>query len=86
MMLEGLVNAYDDGECVRSGLAIYNWTQDGAPGNAALFIRPGFLASYLIRGSFHMLADVLRIGWHPHYRKHLGNGEVREERDAEDVA
>jgi len=86
MMQEGLVNASDDGECVRSGLALYNWTQDGAPGNAALFIRPGFLAAYLIRGSFHMLADVLRLGWHPHYMTHLSNSEGREDSDAENVA
>jgi len=85
MMQEGLANPGNDGECVRSGLALYNWTQDGAPANAALLIRPGFLAAYLIRGSFHMLADVLRIGWHPHYRTHLGN-PATEERNAEDVA
>jgi hypothetical protein len=86
MMAEGLANPCDDGECAGSGLALYNWTQDGAPANVALFIRPGFSAGYLIRGSYHMLADVLRVGWHPHYRRHLMNGEAEEGRNAEDVA
>jgi hypothetical protein len=34
-------------------------------------IRPNVTEPFVTRGSFHMLADEVRIGWHPEFRDHL---------------
>lgn len=34
-------------------------------------IRPSFPNPYVMRGSFHMLANGLRIGWHPQFKERL---------------
>lgn len=33
-----------------------------------IFIRDRFQENYLIRGSYHMLADKLKVGWHPDFK------------------
>jgi hypothetical protein len=70
----------DEPLCVRSGAALYNWTQTDAPGSSSLLIRPEFRSSYMTRGSYHMLADghQPRIGWHPHYRERLRPNRAEE--------
>lgn len=67
--------AGDDAYLVQSGQSLYNWTQRDAPGSASLLIRPEFQSSYMIRGSYHMLADSphVRVGWHPQFRERLHN-------------
>ncbi len=32
-------------------------------------IRPDFAEEYLSKGSYHMLSDILKIGWHPDYEQ-----------------
>jgi hypothetical protein len=65
--LDGLSKTARDDEKAVCGKGIYNWTQETAVGMAALFIRPQFQSGYMVRGSFHMLADLVRIGWHPDF-------------------
>jgi hypothetical protein len=65
--LDGLSATAMDDERALCGKGIYIWTQETAVGMSALFIRPQFQSGYMVRGSFHMLADLLRVGWHPDY-------------------
>jgi hypothetical protein len=83
IMQEAIYAELDERGLVRSGKGLYDWTQDHAPANAALFIRPQFPASYMVRGSYHMLADKLRVGWHPHYQARLASGGKTSEGDEE---
>src|SRR5262249_35243754 len=39
--------------------------------SAAIPIRPNVTEPFVSRGSFHMLADEQRIGWHPEFRERL---------------
>ena len=36
-------------------------------------IRPSYIDSYLSRGSYHLLANRLRVGWHPEFLERLGH-------------
>lgn len=72
IMLEGVTGGVDDHRHAMAGRGVYNWTQENAPTSSALFIRPQFQSSYMVRGSYHMLADLLRVGWHPRFREQLG--------------
>jgi len=81
IMQEAISAEVDEPGLANAGRGLYDWTQEHAPANAALFIRPQFPASYMVRGSYHMLADKLRVGWHPHYRARLANGEKKKEGD-----
>jgi hypothetical protein len=65
--IDGLSTTAMDHEKALCGKGIYIWTQETAVGMSALFIRPQFQSGYMVRGSFHMLADLLRVGWHPDY-------------------
>jgi hypothetical protein len=56
------------------GRRIYEWVEQDAPLSSQLMIRASFTWPFLVRGSYHMLADNLRIGWHPYYLPRL-NGE-----------
>lgn len=71
LALDGFSDTASDEEKALCGKGLYNWTQETAVGMAALFIRPQFQSGYMVRGSFHMLADVLRVGWHPEFSKRL---------------
>ncbi len=73
IMLEGTDEDGSDRDLVRSGKALYTWVELDAPNNPLLFVRPEFRSSYMTRGSYHMLADQLRAGWHPQYDKLLGD-------------
>jgi hypothetical protein len=49
-----------------AGLSLLHWAQ------VNLFpIRPSVTAEFLSRGSLHMLADEVRVGWHPEFRERL---------------
>lgn len=54
----------DDSEDGRrqAGRALYHDLQ-----NRDLWIRPRCQEPFVSRGSYHMLADELRVGWHPHF-------------------
>lgn len=80
IVCEGISVDTDEKQLVAAGKSVYDWTQEHAPANAALFIRPQFPASYMVRGSYHMLADKLRVGWHPHYHARLSNDGMEGDR------
>ena len=73
IMLEGAREDSEDDELVQSGKALYQWIELDAPNNPLLFVRPEFRSPYMTRGSYHMLSDQLRIGWHPNYERMLNN-------------
>lgn len=71
ILKETLEEEAEESERSRMGLNLYNWTQTDAPGHAALLIRPEFRSQYMTRGSYHMLADQKRVGWHPEFKEKL---------------
>jgi hypothetical protein len=36
-------------------------------------IRPAFPNPYVMRGSFHMLSNAVKIGWHPDFQKRFAH-------------
>jgi hypothetical protein len=64
------------------GMNLYKWIETDAPSQSALWVRPQFQSQYMTRGSFHMLAELGRVGWHPEYEGRLAatpdetNGET----------
>jgi hypothetical protein len=56
-----------------AGQNLYNWSQVDATNYPALYLRPNLQLPYLTRGSFQMLADQLRVGWHPEYSTKLAS-------------
>jgi hypothetical protein len=55
-----------EAELAKAGRAILKWAED-----APLPIRSGVTAPWICRGSFHMLAEDLKIGWHPDFGSRL---------------
>jgi hypothetical protein len=71
IMLEGLDPKRGEDGHYLSGQALYQWIELDAPQNQSLLVRPEFRSPYMTRGSYHMLADKKRVGWHPYYDTHL---------------
>lgn len=72
-MVDECGNVGDEVKCA-SGLELLRWSHNDAP----LFVRPiqeGFGAAYYVRGSYQVLAIDLQVGWHPQYKKLLGDSE-----------
>ena len=67
IMKDAVEEGCDDLRLARHGLNLYQWVETEAPSQSALWVRPRFQSAYMTRGSFHMLADILRVGWHPEY-------------------
>ncbi len=67
MMLDDLEDDASESELSKSGRNLYNWSQNTAPDKQSLFIKPRFQSAYFTRGSYQMLADQVRIGWHRDY-------------------
>lgn len=67
IMIESLKDPKDESELVRSAKALYEWVETMAPSDQTLFVRPEFRSKYMTRGSYHMLADKKRVGWHADY-------------------
>ena len=67
IMVEGVVEGCDDPALARHGSKLYDWFATDAPTVSQLRFRHDFHSEYLTKGSYHMLADKLRVGWHPHY-------------------
>lgn len=55
-----------EAEMASAGRAILKWAED-----APFPIRPGVSVPWVCRGSFHMLADDRRVGWHPDFEARL---------------
>jgi DNA-binding transcriptional ArsR family regulator len=53
-------------ELAKAGRAILKWAED-----APIQIRSGVSTPWVCRGSFHMLAEDLKVGWHPDFQARL---------------
>lgn len=53
-------------ELGKAGRAILKWAED-----APIPVRSGITAPWVCRGSFHMLAEDLKVGWHPNFKERL---------------
>lgn len=69
-MAEGCSELEHKEKCA-SGLKILRWTHEEAP-NVVRPISEGWNAAYYVRGSYQVLAIGLQVGWHPEYKKLLG--------------
>jgi hypothetical protein len=49
------------------GMALFRWVEFDAPNSLGLQLRTAVSSPYLIRGSFHVLADRRDVGWHPRF-------------------
>jgi hypothetical protein len=65
---DGLDDA-DPAALADAAVKLYEWSQAQATANPTLFIRPLFRSAYLTRGSYHMLSEQVRLGWHRDYDK-----------------
>jgi hypothetical protein len=63
--------AQDNSEKCVNGLALLSWVHDHASKTIDP-IKDGYRSSYYVRGSFHILAATLKVGWHPEYLTLLG--------------
>ena len=52
---------------LKSARALYDWVES----RANIPIRPRCDEPFVTRGSFHMLADDLKVGWHPDFAKRV---------------
>jgi hypothetical protein len=86
IMLEGLPEFDGEWRLVQSGQGLYEWVELSAPSDPALFLRPEFQSKYMTRGSYQMLADQLRVGWHPEFKERLSDGSDKENAEEEDGA
>jgi hypothetical protein len=71
IMREGVPTTCDDPTLAQHGLKLYEWIVLEAPSKSNLWLRPEFQAAYMVKGSYHMLAELLRVGWHPQYEARL---------------
>lgn len=55
-----------DDAMAKAGREVLKWAED-----VVLPIRPNVAAHWVCRGSLHMLADELKIGWHPNFEDRL---------------
>jgi hypothetical protein len=49
------------------GLRLFEWAETRAPMESGFWIRPQCKEPFVTRGTFHLLADVKAVGWHPDY-------------------
>nr|VFK62529.1 MAG: hypothetical protein BECKUNK1418G_GA0071005_10255 [Candidatus Kentron sp. UNK]VFK70548.1 MAG: hypothetical protein BECKUNK1418H_GA0071006_103123 [Candidatus Kentron sp. UNK] len=68
IMRDKLGDETSDKERIRAGQDIYEWVE--TKNHHA--IRPTVTESAIARGTYQMLADDLRVGWHPEFRDRLG--------------
>jgi hypothetical protein len=68
IMREDLGVAAAEADKQRRGRALFNVLDTGETHFA---IRPRFVERYVMRGSYHILANALRVGWHPDFRERL---------------
>jgi hypothetical protein len=71
IMRDGVEQGCAEIRLARHGLNLFQWVETDAPSQVALWVRPQFQTQYMTRGSYHMLADNLRVGWHPEYQSRL---------------
>lgn len=65
-MREELPSPASEESKIGAGRSVYNWAED-----TETPIRPACTEPFISRGSFQMLADELRVGWHPEFERRL---------------
>ncbi len=53
----------DGSDKPKTGRSIY----DGAVLTQQMYLRPGCTEQFVMRGSYHLLADAVKLGWHPDF-------------------
>ncbi len=71
IMREGISEGAEETLLVSSGSKLYQWITTEAPSRSNLWFRPDFQSEYMVKGSFHLLADTLHVGWHPAFAERL---------------
>jgi hypothetical protein len=66
-LMDDLPSSATEEERRRAGRDLYNWSQF----EADIPIRPRCTEPYVLRGSYHMLSDTGKVGWHPDFLKRL---------------
>jgi hypothetical protein len=66
-LIEDLPNTASEPERVRAGKELFNWMHSAAD----IPIRSQCREPYVQRGSFHILADDRKVGWHPDFLERL---------------
>ena len=56
-----------EGECIECGKEIFNWSFHTAHESIPK-ISKNWQDKYLVRGSYQILSDTLKVGWHPLYK------------------
>lgn len=72
---ETLDNDSVDDALLQAGKTLYNWAEFETGKIESLRIRARVTESYVVRGSFHILADAMsgpRVYWHPRFLDRLG--------------
>jgi hypothetical protein len=64
----------DDSDAIKKGAALYSFLQQNCRP-----IRANCTEPYVGRGSYHLLADLLRIGWHRDYLARLIDNRASDE-------
>ncbi|MGQ0794877.1 MAG: ABC-three component system protein [Nitrosopumilaceae archaeon] len=64
---EGLRSTPTEGELVSAGRTIFDWMDT----QADFCIRKYCTEPYVMRGTYHILANKLRVGWHPKFLERL---------------
>lgn len=68
IMIEDIGKEKSEDIFVRKGRALFNWMD----GEAEFNIRKNCDEPYVVRGSYHMLANKLKVGWHIEFIERLG--------------
>lgn len=68
-MAEDLGGAASEPDKRREGKALFNWCEQ----QADLPIRSGCTEKYVMRGSYHLLANELKVGWHADFVSRLSH-------------
>ena len=75
-MRDELGEAAADDAKLQAARSVLAWAE-----RSMIPIRPYVTEPFLTRGSLHMLADDIRIGWHPDFREHLSELLSRRENE-----
>ncbi len=67
IMKEDLGNSREEEQMQREGRSLFNWVDT----QANFYIRPRCTEPYVMRGSYHILSNDLRVGWHSDFMSRL---------------
>ena len=61
----------EESEKVNAAQELFRWIELEAPRTSHLMLRTSFNKPFLVRGSYHYLANKLLVGWHPEFKELL---------------